>query len=443
MAREDDFNQLIDALLLPVIMHDKCKIVHANPAFLNLFKKNEAVTQNDFSLWMTSIIKNKETSDAILKAVNELQSYHASIEVNINGKNRFYTLYTFAQRDDMTRQLTYLLDASAAHYEKSYWDLHLRVSKATMKLIKEIDEREKAQQKAKELHEQLLSTARKAGMADIATSTLHNIGNVLNSTTVSLSLITNTINNSKSSNLLKTIKVIQDNLPKAAQTGEGEEDKISMAIKYLILLSEGLESEKSTLTTEINSINNNIDHIVKIITTQQTLSGSVSLVEEVLIDDVINEALKFNKSFCESAHITVLCHNELKTKVALDRTKLLQIITNLIKNSIDSLKESSQADKKISITAKQDKDNIIISVQDNGLGILKENLTKIFSYGFTTKKDGHGYGLHASALSAIEMGGNLQAESDGDLCGATFNITLPLEPPTRSTKDNAAATTTE
>lgn len=67
-----------------------------------------------------------------------------------------------------------------------------------------------------------------------------------------------------------------------------------------------------------------------------------------------------------------------------------------------------------------------ITVSDNGVGIAVENLTRIFAHGFTTKKNGHGFGLHSSALAAKELGGSLRASSEGPDRGATFILELPL-----------------
>jgi len=66
-----------------------------------------------------------------------------------------------------------------------------------------------------------------------------------------------------------------------------------------------------------------------------------------------------------------------------------------------------------------------IYVTDNGVGIAAENLTRVFAFGYTTKKAGHGFGLHSSALAAREMGGSLVAQSDGPGQGATFVLELP------------------
>jgi signal transduction histidine kinase len=68
-------------------------------------------------------------------------------------------------------------------------------------------------------------------------------------------------------------------------------------------------------------------------------------------------------------------------------------------------------------------------VIDNGVGIPAENLTRIIAHGFTTRKNGHGFGLHCGALAAREMGGALTAQSEGPGRGATFVLELPLQPP--------------
>ena len=77
---------------------------------------------------------------------------------------------------------------------------------------------------------------------------------------------------------------------------------------------------------------------------------------------------------------------------------------------------------------KNGKSGVRIQVADNGIGIPAENLTKIFSHGFTTRKDGHGFGLHSGALAAQELGGTLTVFSDGPGKGATFTLDLSATP---------------
>jgi signal transduction histidine kinase len=72
-------------------------------------------------------------------------------------------------------------------------------------------------------------------------------------------------------------------------------------------------------------------------------------------------------------------------------------------------------------------DYVRIVVADNGVGIPKENLTRIFNHGFTTRKEGNGFGLHSGVLAAKEMGGRLVAAGEGTGHGATFTLKLPTQ----------------
>jgi signal transduction histidine kinase len=70
------------------------------------------------------------------------------------------------------------------------------------------------------------------------------------------------------------------------------------------------------------------------------------------------------------------------------------------------------------------------------MGIAPEMLTRIFQYGFTTRQEGHGFGLHSSALAAQEMGGTLTVHSEGPGHGATFILELPyLAAPPQATRE--------
>jgi signal transduction histidine kinase len=109
--------------------------------------------------------------------------------------------------------------------------------------------------------------------------------------------------------------------------------------------------------------------------------------------------------------------------------KLLHIIVNLIKNSIESVLATHDTNKIITVrTEKHDETHIAIQIIDNGVGVPEENLEKIFSFGFTTKKTGHGFGMHTSANFTTEVGGKLVAESLGVNQGATMTLILPVAP---------------
>jgi C4-dicarboxylate-specific signal transduction histidine kinase len=132
-------------------------------------------------------------------------------------------------------------------------------------------------------------------------------------------------------------------------------------------------------------------------------------------------------------HIKLVRDYAVVPVVQLDKHKMLQILVNLIKNATDALRQSDRNDKVLSaIIAAEGANQVRIAIRDNGLGIDPENLTRIFAHGFTTKKEGHGFGLHSSAVAAHEMGGSLNVASDGLGQGATFTLTLPVAPVTRN-----------
>ncbi len=120
----------------------------------------------------------------------------------------------------------------------------------------------------------------------------------------------------------------------------------------------------------------------------------------------------------------------------LDKHRVLQILINLTSNALKATKDRPGADNRITLRIEKDQNGIQplirFKIIDNGGGIAPENLTRIFTYGFTTRKEGHGFGLHSAANAAREMGGSLTAASDGLECGATFTLELPMSAGSKS-----------
>jgi len=109
----------------------------------------------------------------------------------------------------------------------------------------------------------------------------------------------------------------------------------------------------------------------------------------------------------------------------VEKHKILQILVNLVRNAQYACDESGRADKRLTMRVANGGGRMKITVMDNGVGIPPENLTRIFNHGFTTRKGGHGFGLHGGALAAKEMGGSLTVHSDGIGHGAVFTLDLP------------------
>ncbi len=112
--------------------------------------------------------------------------------------------------------------------------------------------------------------------------------------------------------------------------------------------------------------------------------------------------------------------------VGLDKHRVLQILVNLLNNARDAVKSNSSIEHNVSIFGNLDNTELKLAVVDNGVGIEADNLDKIFNFGFTTKEDNHGYGLHTSANAATEMNGSLTVHSNGVGTGAKFTLTIPV-----------------
>lgn len=324
--------------------------------------------------------------------------------------------------------------ASALRLHQNYLailNLNQQLAKSNTELKAEIEERKKLEVQNANLNNELIQSARRAGMADIATSVLHNVGNVLTSVNMSITAISNRIERSKISNLPEIGKLLSQHQGDIgtfiAKDPQGQEIP-----SYIINLGDRWMKDKKFLTDEISSLNHNVQHIKEIVIKQNAFSRSLGVVEKISIIEVLEDALMLNKAAYERAEVEIIRDFATLQPVVIDRVKVLQVVINLIKNSLESLLENDVKPKKITLRIQEkDESHFIIQVIDNGIGILPENINKIFSHGFTTKKTGHGFGLHTSAIAVQEMSGNFLIESQGEGKGATFTLVLPYQPQNR------------
>ena len=293
-------------------------------------------------------------------------------------------------------------------------------------LMHEIEERQRAEAAVQELHNQLLDASRRAGMAEVATGVLHNVGNVLNSVNVSANLIAEHLRDAKVGNVAKVAEMM---LAQGDGLGRflGEDQKGRQLPGYLGKLAEHLTSQQRAVAKEIGSLIANIEHIKEIVQLQQSYGQAVGVIQQLRAQDVVEEALRLNAASLQRHAVEVVRQFDDLPPLPLDRHKILQILVNLITNAQQALAEFKPTSRLITVRlARPPGVGLQFSVQDNGIGIAPENLKHIFSHGFTTKKEGHGFGLHSCANAAKEMQGAMSVQSDGVGLGATFTLTLPV-----------------
>ncbi|MCC7377526.1 MAG: PAS domain S-box protein [Verrucomicrobiales bacterium] len=293
-------------------------------------------------------------------------------------------------------------------------------------IAQDITDRKKAESDLAAANEKLIHSSRQAGMAEVATGVLHNVGNVLNSVNVSASLIRTKLTHSRVASLAKTADLIQsrtqdlgDYLSKDAQG--------RLIPGYLSQLAKHLDEERAQLINEARLLLENIEHIREIVSVQQGIAKVSGVTEPLDPVALFEDAIRMSGNVFGRRGIQVIQEFSSTARVAADRHKVLQILINLLTNARHALEQNPVQPKVITLRiVPADGGLVALEVRDNGVGISKDAHQRIFQLGFTTRKDGHGFGLHSGALAAREMGGSLSVESPGPGCGATFRLELPL-----------------
>jgi len=293
--------------------------------------------------------------------------------------------------------------------------------------LHDISERKRAQAELEQMHRELLQTSRQAGMAEVATNVLHNVGNVLNSVNTSVSVATDRVRGINVS-ILDRLAALLSGQEDLAAFFTRDPRGVELPV-FLTRIAERLASDQALVLGELEAVRRHIEHINEIVAMQQNYAHVCGVTEVLPLAELIEDALRLNAGSIERHGLKIIRDYADLPPALVDRHKVLQILVNLIRNAKHALDDGAPADKSLTLRlALNGGGRAKITVSDNGIGIPAENLTRIFMHGFTTRKGGHGFGLHGSANDAREMGGSLTAQSDGHGRGATFTIELPLTP---------------
>jgi signal transduction histidine kinase len=278
----------------------------------------------------------------------------------------------------------------------------------------------------KALEAKLVDVSRQAGMAEIATGVLHNVGNVLNSLNVSVDVLAEQVRSTPVDELDRVIELLRAQGPNlASYFADGPRGP--KVIEYLSSLSLMLRGLKDGEFGELSSLRRNTDHIKDIVVTQQNYATTAGLTEKVHVNDLIEDTLAMGAVVLHRDQVRVVREFARDVPpVTTEKYKVLQVLVNLMKNARHACNASQRDDKQIIVRVTHSRENVRLQVIDNGIGISADHLNRIFSHGFTTKNNGHGFGLHNSANAAMEIGGSLSAQSDGPGFGATFTLEIPL-----------------
>ena len=390
------------ALFITLIQHVKT-IVQEQPVVNDLLDR-------------ISVIPVAQELDNINELLNETQRRTAATD-------RQYHIYLAVCASLMALLMIYL----AVRLVRSYAVIN-QINQALQSSNERLEERVQERTRAlMEAERELVDAARLAGMAEIATNVLHNVGNVLNSVNISAELVTRKLRSSKTLGLTKAVNMMNEHAEDLGQFITHDE-KGRLLPRYFNELVDSIAAEQRLLIDELAQLTKSIDHIKEIVTTQQTYAGAARLIEPLNVSDLFEDALRMNSGALSRHHVTVAKDYQDVPTIMGDKHRLLLILINLISNAKFAMSHISDHPREITLGIRTlDETTLCLSVKDRGEGISPENLARIFNHGFTTRKDGHGFGLHSCALAAVEMNGRLHVHSDGPGQGALFTLEIPFE----------------
>jgi PAS domain S-box-containing protein len=293
-------------------------------------------------------------------------------------------------------------------------------------IFQDITEQKRAAVELEQLNRKLVDTSRQAGMAEVATGVLHNVGNVLNSVNVSTTLLNDELEKSKILHLQQAAGLMREHLPELPAYLSGD-TKGRLLPEFIIKVADAMNGEHLRWRDELRGLKKNIEHMKEIVAMQQSYAKVSGLFEALDAEALVADALQVNLAGLERHSVEITRDFQPTPKIMVDKHKVMQILINLIRNAKYALDNNPPLEKRLLVRiGLSGPDRVKIVVQDNGMGISTEDLTRIFAHGFTTKTDGHGFGLHSGALAAKELGGSLTASSEGLGRGAVFTLELPV-----------------
>ncbi|MDZ7637229.1 MAG: ATP-binding protein [Bryobacterales bacterium] len=303
-----------------------------------------------------------------------------------------------------------------------------QVGERTRELSEQVQAKEQARAELAETQQRLIALSRQSGMAEVATSVLHNVGNVLNSVNVSATLVAEKVKESRVDKLSALVGMLER---PADELGDylGNDPKGRRVVPYLGNLAGHFRQERQQMIRELEQLTGHIGHIKQIVATQQNYAKVSGLIEEISIRELAEDAIRIVEPSLERHQIEIRRDFEEVPPFISDKHQILQILLNLMRNAKQAVDENERPERLIRVRIRRhSQDRVRVDVKDSGVGLSHENLTRIFAHGFTTKSTGHGFGLHSGALAAKQLGGALWAESEGPGRGAVFTLELPLTP---------------
>lgn len=349
--------------------------------------------------------------DAMKKALydGDVWINEAHLFLSKNNKN-FYDIRVFQCSSGVIAVMFQDITERIQHTEE--------IKRINATLEERVEERTLA---LKSVQEELLEQAHYAGMAQIATNVLHNVGNLLNSVGFTIYGLQEMARKPVKNKLSLANQLLETSLESLDGFIE-KNPKGAKLLQYFLALQPEFEKENKKLKNYIGQLMDSMNAINDIIITQMHVASGPALSEQFNLKNIVLDVLVAEAPSLQKSGIELETYFADTVDIIGLRSKLIHVLTNLIKNAKESILEKDREIKKIIIELKQINGDVQLKITDSGSGVKAENLTRIFNHGFTTKESGFGFGLHSCANYVKEMNGSIEVSSDGEDKGATFRL---------------------
>jgi signal transduction histidine kinase/integral membrane sensor domain MASE1 len=379
------------------------------------------------------VIRTYSVDDENARLIRELGT-HTAMAVPLAVRGKLIGVLTLASANpdlpygptdivfmnELGRRAAIALENARLYADVQRGEAELR--RANDELEQRVEERTR---ELKQAQARLVDTAREVGMSEVASNVLHSVGNVLTSAVINLETMYKAVGTSRVSRLKRATALLQEHREHLA-------DFLAPGARghhlpgYLSAVADELMDEQTRLLEDMNAMGRHIEHIRAIVQVQQNYAKTALLPEECDLAQLIDDALRIQLAALQRHGVSVVRELSPVPRLKVDKHKVLQILVNLISNAKDALDAVPEGNRHLSVRLSAEGKLARIQVRDNGGGIAPEVREKLFVHGFTTRKDGHGFGLHTSALAAQMLGGRLTLESEGPGKGAVATLELPL-----------------
>ena len=382
----------------------------------------------NFFFWLSfaflaATILNNILAGGIAQLVKSFAFYFLGIatSVFINGFQFEPNAALYIEATTIVSLLLYIIVVALILYDQTR-----RLAEIKIELKENNHELKKTLRELEETRSELMEKAHKAGMADVATGVIHNVGNILNSINVSVSIIEETLNDSRLQNLKRANRMLEEHIDDL-ENFIIRNPKGKKLMEYYLKVEEPLEKGYERLKKQNERLRAKVDLIVEIISAQQNFSKADVLREKVNICELCEETLTLHAGSIDRHGLRIKKDYHDIELVEVEKNKVMNILFNLIENAKEAINEAGAKEKKITVSCWQEEKYVCLAISDNGVGISKSELNKIFSLGYTTKSKGHGFGLHSCANYMKEMNGQISVDSKGPGKGATFTLSFRRE----------------